>query len=497
MNINRIKETSLKLLKALFIPKQEQAFAWLNIIWIGGLFLTGIYLWTKFLSANTLALDFHDWGSINIPRLTFLQNSLKLGVFPLHMADTASLHYITDRFFALPDVITTPQIVLLLFFNIPTFVFIDVLVHYAVGFGGLLWLRQRFNLSLFTFSFLFFMFTFNGYILAHYSVGHFTWGAYFLFPIIFIYLLKFLDGEQGWRWVTGVSFTMFYIVLAGGQHHFTWILIFIGVFMLFCLRRAHWLIAAGLFSGLLSAVRLLPPVLELKAFNETKVFEIVLGYPSLMEVFESMLFLRRPFPTKPTYMQFNLWYYSKFYWEFNFYLGIIGVIFLTVFGIFFWLKSSHPNYRQLIIPAFVLIALSIGSTYWPLRLSGIPLFGSERVSARMISVPIVLFMIMAAINFQAWINQRQPTVWHQITALALLGLFSIDIYSNLRIWRLNESAVYFGSTPLATNGSAVANHFDPAYTTILLAGATLTSITAISLIYLSLREKSAKQLDLS
>lgn len=253
-------------INTLFYPKKNQDYFWIGNIYLITIFLLGVYLWGKFLSWNTITLDFYDWAYINVPRLLFEQNALKSGMLPLHMADTQALHNLTDRFLTLPDVITTPQISLLRFVSIPTFVLVDVLINYTIGFAGLLWFRRRFELSLYSFSILFFMFMFNGYIIAHYSVGHLTWDSYFLLPFVFMFIFRFLDGEQGFRWIAGFALTLFYMILAGGEHFFSWILLFLIVMGLFCIRRSKWLIGVGLFSGFLSAVRLLPPLLELKSF---------------------------------------------------------------------------------------------------------------------------------------------------------------------------------------------------------------------------------------
>lgn len=478
-----------KFLDPFFYPDETKNISWINIIWLGGLFLAGVFLWGKFLSWNTLALDFHDWASVNGPRLNFLQNTFSAGVFPLHMAGTQALHDLTDRFLTLPDVITTPQTLFLLFVNIPTFVLIDILIQYLIGFLGLLWFRRRFNLSLFAFSILFFLFNFIGYILSHYSVGHFTWGAYFIFPIVFMFIFRFLDGEDGWRWLTGFSFSLFYMVLAGGQHFFTWVLIMVSVLILFCGRRSLWLIGVGAFSGILSAVRLLPPVLELKGFTESKDFLFVGGYPSLTEVFGSMLSMRGNMRVSSGYMQYNLWFFAKYPWEFYFFIGSIGVLFLIIFGLYQWLKVARPIYWQLIVPFLLLVILSIGETFLPLRLSGIPFFGSERVTSRIISLPVVLLMLIAAINFQTWINKMRPGAWQKVVFTCLFAILVVDLYNNLRIWRLAESAIYFGSSHVDPAGSLIGNHPDPTYTLVLLVGMGLTIVSAIFLTSMSIREK--------
>ncbi|MFZ5910045.1 MAG: hypothetical protein ACOYYU_08535 [Chloroflexota bacterium] len=479
------------LFDALFYPEQEKRYPWLRYGWILALFLFGVYLWGKFLSWNTLLLDFYDWGKLNTPRLLFLQNAFKAGELPLHLSSPAALLGLTDRFFSIPDVITTPQTLLLMVVDIPTFIVIDILIYYALGFIGLLWFRRRVGLSLFAFTVLFFLFMFNGHVLAHYSVGHLNWDAYFLFPVIFMYLIRFLDGDKGWRWVAGFSFAIFWMALSGGWHQILWIYMFVGILLLSC-RERLWLIAGCVFSAFLSAIRFLPPALELQTFTEIKTFKMVLGYPALAEVLESMLFIRRPVLAPAEYAQFNLYGYEKFYWEFNFYLGVIGTLFLVIFGIYFWFKNQKPQYRELIVPAIVLVAFSIGSTFWLVRLSGIPFVSGERVTSRIISLPIVLFMMMSVSHFQQWMDQKRFLSWHRVIFSSALILFSLDLYNNLRVWRFSESANYFGDNMIDLAGSAVANHPDPAYFTILGIGLVITTITALLLFFLSLREKQAQ-----
>src|SRR5215510_6874277 len=66
------------------------------------LYIFGVYLWGKTFGWGRVPLDFFDWALINIPRIDFVRDALKNGVVPFHMADMASLHYISDRFFTLP-----------------------------------------------------------------------------------------------------------------------------------------------------------------------------------------------------------------------------------------------------------------------------------------------------------------------------------------------------------------------------------------------------------
>jgi hypothetical protein len=472
---------------ALFTKSDERKWPWLKYLWLAGLYLLGIFMWGKFFSWGKPSLDFFDWALINVPRLDFIQDALRNGLLPLHMADTASLHDISDRFFTLPDVVTTPQMILLLFLPIEKFVFIDILISYTLGFAGILWFRQKYALSLYTFAILFLLFGFNGYILTHYSVGHFTWAAYFLFPAFFSLLIRFLDGEQSWRWVSSVSFLLFYMVLAGSQHHFVWLLIFMGIFALVMWRRPKWIFVSIISAGLLSAIRLLPPVLQLAEYQKKAIFNAVYGYPSLSHLLYSMCFIQLPTESPLKYFSLNL--YSENYWDFNFYLGILGTCFILYFGIFTWLKERPPKFQQFIIPTFAVLALAIDSTYWIIRLTDIPLFASERSTMRIVALPLVWLMLVAAILFQEWWNTQNMGTSQKIVALIVLGFVFIDLWSNLKIWRPSEVKSYFAPVVMNIAGNSVANHADPLYFTVLWIGLGITLVTAAFLLLMSWRER--------
>jgi hypothetical protein len=409
------------------------------------------------------------------------------------MANTGSLHHVSDRFFSLPDVITTPQTLLLPWLGVPRFVLFDVILHYTIGVATLMALGRRFRWSLFTFAVVFLLFSFNGHILSHYSVGHFTWAAYFLFPLWFLLWFQFLDGQHGWRWLSRFAFVMFYMVLAGGQHQFTWALIFLACLIPFCLDRVGWIIAAGLASVFLSAVRLLPPALLLDAIGRAGWMIDVVGYPSGFHLIRAMVELRRedldPLSSSLSSLPGNFVFFESHYHEFSYYVGVLGAAALLYFGLYRWLRTTELVYPQLMVPTLVLVALSMGSVFRIVRASGIPLFFSERILSRLLSLPMSLIMIMAGVFLQKTINQLRLSVWHRLVALSLLGLLAIDVSGEIRLMRLSESVKIMRPVPLDDSIGEVARRDDPAYTAILGAGALITSLTAAGLLVLATRER--------
>jgi hypothetical protein len=474
------------LVTALFDAAAEPRAGGLRAAWLGGLFLAGLVAWAYFFAFGRTPLNFHDWAEITVPRLAFVQRAWQDGELPLHMLRSAALHGATERFLAIPDVITTPQTALLLVVPLPVFIIIDVLINFTIGFAGLLLLRRHFQWSLFTFAVVFLMVLFNGHILAHYSAGHFTWGPYFLFPIIFLRLFRFLDGDDSWRSVAAFAFTAFYMVLAGGQHHLTWILIMLAALLPVCWPRVRWLLAAASASVLLSAIRLAPPALELGSFREAGFITDVLGYPSVHHLLQSLVTLRRELPVAQGTLPGNLWFFDHNYWEFNVYIGVIGTTILAL-GIYHWLRGESPRYHQLVVPMLVLVALSMGSVFRLARLTGIPLLEGERITSRMFSLALVMGIIMAAAVLDRKLRQVWTTIRHRMVALAVLIFLVIDVAASLRLQRVAVSSGVFGASPYSP--SAAAHYADPVYAGVLVAALAITVGTGATLIALAARER--------
>jgi hypothetical protein len=477
-----------RLLDALFDPSREPGSRWLVRAWLSGLFLSGLFTWAYFFAFGAAALDFHDWADITIPRLAFMQQALTAGELPLHLSLSNALHGVTERYLTIPDVVTTPQTLLLLVMPISRFVIADVLIHYSIGFAGLLLVRRYFDWSLYTFSVVFLLVLFNGHILAHYSVGHFTWGAYFLFPIAGLLVFRFLDGDDSWRSVAQFAAIMFYMVLAGGQHHMTWILLLLLALLPFCWSRAWWIVAVAVSSVLLSAVRLLPPALELESFRRSGLFTSVTGYPSVWHLLESLVRLRRETPGAVPGLPANLQYFDQNHWEFNVYIGAVGAAFVAC-GVYQWLRAESPRYRQLVVPMFAVVALSMGSVLRIVRWSGVPLLQGERATSRMFGLVLVLLVIVAAGFVDRYLRASGQTWRQRALAGAALVFLVLDISASVRLERVAISSGLFG--PSAFNASNLAHRADPAYVAVLAAGLAITIATAATLTVLTRREARA------
>jgi hypothetical protein len=471
--------------KQFFEPgKQNSRGRWVTLAWLFGLYLAGILLWGYFLNWGGMDFTVHDWGEITGPRLFFLQDAVRSGQLPLHISDPFALGGVTDRFLSIPDEILSPQVFLLRFMSVGRFVFVDVCLLYSLGFLGLLWLRRRFSLSFFAVTILFLLFNFNGHILAHYSIGHATWGGYFLFPWFAVLVFNLIGGERGWGWVAKISLLLFAIFLQGSFHQYVWTLLFLG-FLAFSNRKNFLTIFWGIvFSILTSMARILPPVLLVSYYANTN--QYLAGYLSLSDIWASMVTVldygssaRTTLNTQPVRI-----------WELTLYTGLIGGVFLLYFGIFRWLKGNKGSflYKELAVPVFGMLILSLDSVYRIVRLIPIPLLAGERVASRIISLPFVFVLILAVIELQRWLDQaNRSTSGLRIGALGLMIIACHDLWENFYTWSVLYVATTSEHIEFAESRWLVKNHSDPLYLHAIEAGCLVSFLSIVLVLFLALR----------
>lgn len=449
--------------------------------WPAVLFLGGLIVWGFFLNWGNIPLNFHDWGEINAPRLAFVQSAVKALALPLHTVDASALRGVTDRFMSLPDVILSPQVILLAVLPVSGFILVDIFLLYAAGCWGLLKLRSRYHLSPAVFTALFLLFNFNGHIVAHLSVGHVTWGGYFLFPWFFEFLARILAGDHSNRLTLKLSGLLFLMFLQGSYHHFVWALLFAGLIALVAWKHFWPIIRALLFGGLFSAVRMLPVALMMGQFDT----DFLGGYPLMRYIAAALVLGKTPADSLP----FQNFYSALGYWEFDLYTGIAGLLLIAA-GVVLWLvyqvRERKPS--PFLLPLMVLPLLSIANRYQILTLLPIPLLSGERVTSRLIILPFVAALIWAAAALSAALAKPAVSTWLRAVVLALLACSGVDLVRHTLQWQVTRAAAAFDAIPLDLTRQVVANHADPAYFTSLWAGLAISLVSLIILIVLVRRE---------
>jgi hypothetical protein len=429
---------------------------------MGGVYLLTLVVWMFFLNWGRIPFGIPDWAQEWAFDST-LQQSLRQGILPLH---TSVITYGTDRFLAIPQTILSPQTLLLRFISVDAFLVVHALLLLTVGFVGCLALMKDLRLSPLAGSVLFLLVALNGHLIAQVAVGHVMWLGIFILPFFFLLLLKLLDGRAGRRWPLAMAFALFFLLLQGSIHLYIWCLFFLGLVWLFDRNHRRAVFQAGLLSGLLGAFRLLPTGLAFSEANST----FYPGYPSLEHMLVGLVF---PLPPSE-----QLWLTtSAGWWEFDMYLGLLGLAFVVIFGIVFPMHRQDRRRPAIYFAAGAMALLALGYFYLPFRLLPIPLISHERVPSRFLVLPLVAMIVAASEGFQRWLDRVRPGGGRRLVMMVLLLVLGQDLVQHARLWRLELVAQALAPHAVET-GLRIINRPDPAYTSILIISA-VVSLAAI------------------
>jgi hypothetical protein len=442
---------------------------WLQRLWALGLTGGGAVLWAYILNWGRINFLYSDWAEGMGHRLAFLQDAIRTGQLPLNMPDPSALRNLTDRYLSIPDTIFSPQVLLLKFVDPGPFVVINTLLLYVLGAWGLWRLARRYRWSPIAFGFVFLIFNFNGHITDHIVVGHIHWAGYFLLPWFLLLILEAIDTRPGWGWILKLDVLLLLLFMQGAFHLFVMALIFMGLLALTRRELFAPMVKAGFFAGLVSAIRIFPPALEIGKFDSA----FLSGFDSAYQLLTSTVDLKlavhseifRNTPINPLG-----------YWELDNYIGLIGLLFVGLLGLGFWLRyrGHEPGYKALILPVVAMTVLSIGRIYEPINRLGVPLLSSQRVSSRFFIFALLTLLVLAGIHLQRLIESGKVTGWAR---LALLGGFMVlvnDLWQHEKLWRVAHLPEMFNARDVNLSLAYVANHPDPPYAAALVAGAAVS-----------------------
>lgn len=456
-------------------PASEKDEKSLYIFFLILLLVLILVSWGFFLNWGNIPFDFHDWAEVNAPRLAFLKDAITKGKLPLHMPDSSALRGVTDRYMALPDVILSPQIILLRWLPVGTFVLINTWIQIGLGYWGLLKLKKRFSLSLLSFTWISLLFFLNGHMLSHYAVGHVTWGGTFLLTWFAELVFALIDGERGSLWEIKMAFLLFFIFLQGSFHQFVWCVIFLGFLAISNWKMLLTILRSGIYAVLLSAVRIIPPALQMGAFDD----DFLGGYRTPIQILKAFVKVISPADSLNQAKTGAV----LGWWEFDIYTGIAGllIVFLSIIA-WLMLRNYILGFPSLICPVAVLSLFSIRNFYMLMRFFRIPLFSGERVSSRFLFLPFFIMLTAGTAALQQWLKEKPFRKKGNIVLSAALIPAVIELMLHLNTWKVTEAVNGFPYTYTDLSIKVVANHPDQPYTTGLLIGLIISVVSAVILL---------------
>jgi hypothetical protein len=334
----------------------------------------------------------------------------------------------TRKFLANPEVPWSPDVLLLRFVGIEVFLVVKVLLWYAAGFAGLLLVRRRYALSVLPFTFLFLLFTGNGHIVAHLAIGHSMWTGYFLLPFVFLYVVDVLDAT-GAAAPVKLALVFFLMLLQGALHVFAWCVLLLLLALAF--RPSAWkaILATLLWTAGLGACRLAPAAVVLFGKMEQA---FISGYTRAADLAAALVLIR-----PVTYPRQGGLFGTLNWWEFDVYVGAAGLAWLVWFGIVLRFKGPEARrFAALEGPLAVMSLLALDDLYAPINRLGIPLLSGERVSSRLLIVPIVFLLVMAAVRMQRVLESSSRKRLASALAGAAALLVAASLAAHSHAWSL-------------------------------------------------------------
>jgi len=461
-------------------------------LWLAVLFLGGNFLWGHFLNWGNGPIEFHDWASVTAPRLTLLRDAIETGQLPLYSAKPTTIgDDVTNRILAIPDLLISPQILLLPWLTDGQFYVFQVLLMFSLGFLGLLffWISHPFSVLSFTAVFL--LFNFNGHILAHLSVGHLTWSGYFLLPWFVYLIFDLLEGQRAsWQWTLKTALLLFLILLQGSYHQFVYLLFFIGLTGLAVPKYFWTLLRTSALAVALAAVRLLP---EIILVGNVK-FSFLVGYPDPLNILSNLVVIQQPGITDYLAGMGN----KIGLWEATIYVGLVGAFFIIYFGFIRPLKNlKTPQVsHKLLLPVLGMLFLSLDRVFYYLyTYLNLPIFNGERVATRFISIGLVFLIFMAALEFQNWLNSPRSSRLPLLVAIALMAISAVELAQNYFQWPVLRAAQLYYFNPFNPELWLIKNDVgDSRYILYLVIGVVVSAVSLIFLLLMARREKSRRSL---
>ena len=400
----------------------------LTVTVLAVLFAAGALHWILFLNYGNLTFKAHDWGKEYI-YYSLIRQAISTGRLPYHIS--VAFHG-TPRFLALPEINLSPQILLLPLMSVGRFILVNMIILYSIGFIGCLLIKHRYSLSPMAFSLMFLLFNFNGHLTAHIGVGHSMWAGYFLLPLFFLFTSDMLERGSAGTGPIKVAFVLFAIILQGGFHIFVWCATFLILVLIFSWRHLRSLLFTLISAAALCAFRLIPAAFALVSKRE----KFIWSYPTLRDMLDAMVTIREQTPDRLRPWGTPGW------WEYDVYIGVIGLIVLVYFGIYLRF-SKRPElrdyaYRAFDLPLFVASLFSLSYFHAFLTRVPIPLLRSERVATRFLALPLVILIFISAVRFDRVLRGLRHTVKLRIVSVAGLVVMALGFTDHSYLWSVTR-----------------------------------------------------------
>jgi hypothetical protein len=362
--------------------------------------------------------------------LTVLQQAVREGRVPYFLSEPIIF---SRKYLAIPETCLSPQIALLALVPPGTFVLANTLLLFAAFAVGMVGLCRRYALSPLPAAFLFLIAGTSGHVSAQMAVGHSMWTGFLLLPFVLRLVCALAEEAAPRATPLWLALALAAILLQGALHVFAACVLFLLLFAAFNPSRARPVLAALLWTGAVACVRLLPALFVARRRDTA----FLTGYPSLLDLARSLVTI-----LPPDAGQQGGFFGRIDPWEYDVYVGPAGLAFLLVGGLWLALRGVQAlpggAERRLYGPMAVMAILSYGDAGVLLDLSRIPLLSAQRVTTRLIALPLLFLALLASIRIERALRSAGRAA-RAVAAVALLAT-AAGLAAHTWSWRVTALA---------------------------------------------------------
>lgn len=415
------------------------------------LFFLGAVLWFKFIFSGNPDYNNFDWIVLNqwlgVIKLSFEEQKIPYyATFFREEIETGKLIW-GNKFFSIPYLITSPQILFLKITSLKFFYGIHFFFTYIISFYFYIKWVSYLRLKILAAIFLFLGLFFSGPLVGRISVGHLQLTAYFLVPG-FLYVIWNIYNSSNFEF-TLKYFIKYYFPLVGlliysgaqGSLHVLQQWLIVGTLVLITKPKRLLFFFISFILAVCCLIHIFIPNLLFGSY----ISDITRGYQTgfIYQIINvNYDFIYRPFliiinnilnifPMLISKVDYRL----DASWEVSLYVGYAYLL-IMLYSIMKYLKHKKINWNVLII--FLLIFFSCGGILIIYRIISymyyFPLL--DRLSVRLLIYPFFIIILLAS-DILNQINNRTK-VYYLFVLLVFVA--SIELLLNFFNWRVSESS---------------------------------------------------------
>ncbi len=389
------------------------------------LFVLGCLHWMLIFNNGNVSFTALDWVKESA-YLDTLREAQFSNTLPWKWVDS---YYQTEYFLGNPEIVLTPDILLLRWLSNPTFALMHTILFYTIGFIGSLALARKLRATILAFLTFWLLLNFNGYIVSHLAMGHFQWTGYFALPLYFLFLIELTKtpskiNSKNKLNVLAMALLLGLLFWNGSFHIAIWCLMFL--FLTSLLARNRKILPRAIAIALLGAIlgfgRILPALFSFRG-KELPHFS---GYYNLTMLVDAITRLRS--------YSFNVGQLG--WWEYDMYIGFFGFA-LLVFACVRYYFRSHRNLHlnvSILLAALIMALFSLAETYSLIIKLPIPFSDIERVPSRFIVFPFIAILIFAFAGIVD-LSKYSPTLGRRFVLISV-PFIAYELLLHSLTWRI-------------------------------------------------------------